>query len=152
MKKHAQVLLPLMLAAALCSTISGAQEIYKSVDAQGQVSYGSAPVTSATEVQEVELRPGPTPEEVREAKQAGARISASANQMESQRVAREMTRNAEQAKQDAKQEVEQQQQAVTEQAQQNETMKEYYGYRDYTFPTPKVPGAGARVVTPHVRR
>ena len=132
------------IALGLGSGITSAQPVYKSINAQGQTVYSSEPPPRATQIKQVELAPGPTPEEVKAAERAGARVEKSAQNMRAERMAREREsadKRAETASAAAEQK---QEQEAAAQVQKNDTLREYYGYRDYTFPTPAV-GAGKGV-------
>ena len=78
----------------LCTTTAAGQEVYKSTNSRGQVSYGDQPSVTAAKVEEVKLQTGPTPEEVRQAQRAGERIEQSADAMQAVRVAKEQARTA----------------------------------------------------------
>jgi len=142
----------LLLASAALLGLSGttlsAQPVYKSINAQGQTVYSSEPPARAVDVQEVELPQGPTQEQVKEARNAGERITQSANELQAERLTRE--RAADQKRQEAKVAAAEakQEQAAAEQLQKNETLREYYGYRDYTFPTPAEQGGKGVTVKP----
>jgi len=132
-------ILPLVLVTALGPIAAGAEEVYKSIDAQGQVTYGDAPGGNAATVEQVALPPGPTPDEVRQAREAGEKIAADADQMAAERVTKQRERTEQRKRAEAEAEVNEQVKAADQQLQRNETMREYYGYRDYRFPKPKFP-------------
>ena len=144
------LLLPALLF-GLVDTAASEQAIYKSINAQGQTVYSSDPPAKARDIVEVELAPGPTPEEVKEAKQAGERVTQSANEMQAQRLTREQAATNQRQEAKAASAEQKQEQAAAVQAQQNETLREYYGYRDYVFPTPAVQGGKGVTVTPRKR-
>jgi len=136
----------------LSSGAVSAQQVYKSINAQGEVEYSSEPPARASNIEQVELQPGPTQQQVKEARQAGERITQSANEMQSQRLAREQLQSNKRQKAEAVAAEAQQSEQAVEQVKKDETLKEYYGYRDYTFPTPVVPGGGkATTVAPSKR-
>jgi len=83
------------LAAALLLTAGGlpgsaaAQKVYRSVDPQGNVIYSDAPPSDAAQTQRIELPPGPTEEQVKQAQQLTREIQESADKMAGEREARE---------------------------------------------------------------
>ena len=138
----------LVLSAAILMLSGGTafgQAVYKSINAQGQTVYSSEPPPRARDIEQVELPPGPTQEEVKEAREAGERISQSANQMQRERVAKEQRATSERQQAEAEAAEQAREQQVIDQLKKDETLREYYGYRDYTFPTPSVKPAGAGV-------
>lgn len=147
-KSSTGVLLAVAMLLGTTGNVTFAQAVYKSINAQGETVYSSEPPPRATNIQEVELPPGPTQEEVKEAREAGERITQSANEMQAERLTRE--RVADNKRQEALAEAaeQKQKQAAAEQAQEYETLREYYGYRDYTFPTPAAQGGQAVTVKP----
>ena len=121
----------MVLSLALLCGASAAQTVYKSVDRYGNVEYSATPPEGATELEQVPIAPGPTPEQ-----QAAAR----ARQQESQRAATQIDRQRQQrAEQEAKSAagVEQAQQAVTaaEQALEQARRKKRTDYRDTSNPS-----------------
>lgn len=147
-----RVLLVSVAVLGLSSGSVSGQQVYKSINAQGEVEYSSEPPARATDIEPVELEPGPTQQQVKEARQAGERITQSANEMQSERLAREQRASNKRQKTEAAAADAQQTEQAAEQVQKDETLKEYYGYRDYAFPTPTVRGGGkAATVTPSKR-
>lgn len=142
----------LLLGAAALLGLSGAtlsaEPVYKSINAQGQTVYSSEPPARAMDIQEVELPSGPTQEQVKEAKRAGERITQSANELQAERLTRERAADEKRQQAEAAAAELKQEQAAAEQVQKNETLREYYGYRDYTFPTPAVQGGKGVTVKP----
>ena len=114
-------LLSLMLASV--STLSSAQPVYKSTAADGAVSYGEQPTTGANRVQQVEVDPGPSHEQVLDARRQGQRTQASADRMQVQREGKEqidgMQREARSARDDALKQVEEFKQLMQQQIDQN---------------------------------
>ena len=68
---------------------AAAQQVYRSVDPQGNIIYSDNPPADAAQIQNVELPPGPTEEQVEQAQQRGRAIQESADKMASEREARE---------------------------------------------------------------
>ena len=62
--------LPSLAAVALTTGLSaaaaGADTIYKTIDAQGNVTFSNTPPPPGVEAQQIELSPGPTPAEQRQ--------------------------------------------------------------------------------------
>jgi hypothetical protein len=90
-----------LLFAALASTPALADELYKSVDSAGNVTYSSTPPKGA-KVEKVDLLPPPTEAEVQTAEERLKRNEAQANEFEAQRrkkEAAEAERKAEEARQ-----------------------------------------------------
>ena len=113
------------------------EEVYKSIGPGGAVSYGDQPDATASKVEEVKLAPDPTPEQVKQAEAAGKRLDDEVKKLDEARRRRQREaadrREAAQKRTDAlakNAEIEQEKQ-------QQQTLEEYYGYRDYRFP--KVP-------------
>lgn len=72
--------------ASLCiAPCCGAAEIYRSVDAQGRVSYSATPPRDAAASETVNLPPAPSVEQVEAARQRAAAIGAAAEQQSAQR-------------------------------------------------------------------
>ena len=71
--------------------MSGAQgdPVYKSVDADGHVSYGDQVSDTAYQVEEVPIDPGPSIDQILEAKLVSARIAAEAERLEAERLEQE---------------------------------------------------------------
>jgi len=84
------------LAAWVGIAVVHADPVYKSVDADGHVSYGDKASGSAYQVEEVPIDPGPSIDRVLEAKLVGARIAEEAERLEAERL--ELERIADEAK------------------------------------------------------
>lgn len=84
--KHALRVLVLMMAS---TSAFGADPVFKSVDARGNVSYGDQAVPGASVVEQVTLVPPPSEAEVLEAQLIGARIQDQAEKLQAERLARE---------------------------------------------------------------
>lgn len=70
--------------ACLLLLLSGtvvAEQIYRSVDADGNVTFSSTPPANAAAIEEVSVRPGPSPEAQREARARIERQQATASEM-----------------------------------------------------------------------
>jgi len=65
----------------LLSGIAAAEQIYRSVDAEGNVTFSSTPPANAAAVEEVRVRPGPSPEAQRQARERIERQEATASEM-----------------------------------------------------------------------
>jgi hypothetical protein len=63
--------------------------VYKSIDADGHVSYGDQASSTAYQVEEVPIEPGPSIDQVLEAKLVGARIAEEADRLEAERLEQE---------------------------------------------------------------
>lgn len=63
--------------------------VYKSVDADGRVSYGDRVPGTAYQVEEVPIDPGPSIDQVLEAKLVGVRIAEEAERLEAERLEKE---------------------------------------------------------------
>jgi TolA-binding protein len=70
----------------VCVAAEG-EEVYKSVDAQGRVTYSAKPPPSAPDemVEEVKIRPGPTAEQVQQAEQQAKALQELTQQTQEQR-------------------------------------------------------------------
>jgi len=62
----------------LCAT-AAAETIYKSVDAQGNVTFSNMPPPAGVEAQQIELQPGPTPAEQQQSLEAEQNLEAQGN-------------------------------------------------------------------------
>jgi hypothetical protein len=69
----------IVLAAGLFGTVAGADTIYKTIDAQGNVSFSNTPPPPGVEAQQIELSPGPTPTEQRQSIQQEQNVEAQSN-------------------------------------------------------------------------
>jgi preprotein translocase subunit SecF len=78
--------------------VAAADEVYKSIDAQGRVTYSAKPPPSASDemVEEVKIRPGPTEEQVQQAEQQAKALQELTQQTQEQR--QEQRQAQEQAK------------------------------------------------------
>lgn len=114
-----------------------AEDVYKSIGPGGTVSYGDQPEASATQVEEVKLPPGPTREQVEQAEAVGERLEEEGRKADA--ALRRRQQEAADRREDAKERVDalEKNAKIKQEKQQQETLEEYYGYRDYRFP--KVP-------------
>jgi hypothetical protein len=78
----------------LTGTVTAGQ-IYRSVDAEGNVTFSSEPPENATSVEEVDIPPGPSAEEQHEARERMQRQEATAGEMGEARANRAQQRSAE---------------------------------------------------------
>jgi hypothetical protein len=76
------------LVLALLAGSAAAEQIYRSVDAQGNVTYSSTPPASAVAVDEVSVQPGPSEDAVREARERTRRQEEAASEMGAARADR----------------------------------------------------------------
>jgi len=72
----------------LLSGTVAAEQIYRSVDADGNVTFSGSPPANAAAVEEVSVRPGPSPEAQREARERIERQQATASEIGEARVDR----------------------------------------------------------------
>jgi Skp family chaperone for outer membrane proteins len=79
----------LLLPALTILSSAQAQEVYKSVDAKGNVIYSDTPPANAAATEEVELTPGPSKEEIAEAQNRGREFQASVDKMVEERKQKE---------------------------------------------------------------
>ena len=89
-----------LLFAALASTSAVADELYKSVDSAGNVTYSSTP-PAGSRVEKMEVAPPPSEAEVQAAEERLKKNEAQANELETQRLekeAAEAERKAEEAR------------------------------------------------------
>lgn len=73
---------PIVIASALFLALGQvhAEKVYKSVDAEGRVSFSDQPATDAVATEKVKIAPGPSAQDVQAAKQRHRAIEAMANQ------------------------------------------------------------------------
>jgi len=69
------------LLALFTASVAVAQPLYKSVDAQGKVTFSDSPVPNAVEVQEVQVQPGPSEAEQQEGTERVKRMESQANDL-----------------------------------------------------------------------
>lgn len=94
------------------SSVGFAYNIYKSVDAQGNVTYSSSPQSDASSVERVNLPPAPSSESVAAAKERESQIVAAGDTMTQDRKAR--TEEQDRSVDTARREVNGAQQALAE--------------------------------------
>ncbi len=70
-----------LLILVLLAGTAAAEQIYRSVDAQGNVTFSSTPPADAAAVEEVSVQPGPSSETQREARERMQRQEATASEM-----------------------------------------------------------------------
>ena len=110
------------------------EEVYKSIGPGGTVSYGDQPDATASKIEEVELAPGPTQDQVEQAEAAGKRLEENVQKLDDER------RQRQEAAANRRREARERADAlaknaeIKQEAQQQNTLEEYYGYRDYRFP------------------
>ena len=97
---------------ALClvgfSVVVSAETVYRSVDAEGNVTFSSQPLQDAKEVEQVEIAPGPSEESQKEAMQRQQRLidlaaGARKEREEKEEARRSKVEDAEQSVKDAEQ-------------------------------------------------
>ena len=79
------VILPAVIILLLSPGVGG-EQIYRSVDGQGRVTYSDEPLPGSVEVQPIELAPAPTETDVAIAKERARRTEALANEMQQKRL------------------------------------------------------------------
>lgn len=86
MKGHHRLTFAAISLLAICTTAE-AQPVYKSVDAQGQVTYSSTPPATAGEemVEQVQIAPGPTEQQKRDAAQQASELESATRRAELER-------------------------------------------------------------------
>lgn len=115
-----------------------AEPVYRSVDADGEVSYSSKPPASSVEVEEVVFEPGPTEEEISTARQRMQEQIDNAERMSDQRRADEAAR---------RESLEQRRYENPPYAQQQADDADYYGY-PYRYGYGHRPGYPHRPIEP----
>jgi len=103
-----------LLLAMLAGT-AAAEQIYRSVDAQGNVTFSSQPPTNSVTVDKVSVQPGPSEAAQREAQERMQRQEATANELGEANASRVQQRP-------------QATPAVPEPVEQEEPVNQYYGY------------------------
>jgi hypothetical protein len=73
----------LALTTALLLDSAAADTIYKTVDAQGNVTFSNTPPPAGTSAQQIDLPPGPTPSQLQESQQQEQNLENMADDMES---------------------------------------------------------------------
>jgi hypothetical protein len=104
------VLLLVMLAGT-----AAAEQIYKSVDAEGNVTFSNEPPANSVSVDQVDVQPGPSEAAQREAQERMQRQEATANELGESRASRDQQKP-------------QASPAVPEQVEPIEPVNQYYGY------------------------
>jgi hypothetical protein len=69
----------IVLVTSLCCVTADADTIYKTIDAQGNVSFSNTPPPAGVEAQQIELSPGPTPAEQQQSIQQVQNLEAQSN-------------------------------------------------------------------------
>ena len=77
---------------ALLASAGSAQPVYKSVNADGSISYGDKPTNRAEHIEEIEIFPGPSVDAVLDAMFTTEKIKQAGARMEAERLAREQAR------------------------------------------------------------
>ena len=88
---------PLLLA-LLAWQSAHAEEIYKSVDSEGQVTYSSTPPPASVHAEKLKVEPPPAPDEVRQARELAQRVDEQGRELEKKRVEQEAAQKAEEAR------------------------------------------------------
>ena len=99
---------------AMLAATAVAEQIYRSVDAEGNVTFSSDPPQNAVTVDQVSVQPGPSEAAQREARERMQRQVETANEMSEARATRDQQRAASPA--------------LPEPAEQVEPVDPYYGY------------------------
>ena len=138
-----------LFSALFLSVLTGApllaDQVFKSVDDEGNITYSATPLQDAAQVQAIELVPGPSEQQMQDAKARAERIQQNVDEMTERRKQREegLRERREQARKEARQET-----ARTEGPDDR-----YYGYRRgyplYPGPIlPRPPGLEPPVAVP----
>jgi hypothetical protein len=88
MKQHAKLVLLPVAALLLPIGTCGADTFYKSVDEEGRVTYSSQPPPDATEVESLQVEPGPSEEETEEAREQAKKLQQEVDAMYDELVER----------------------------------------------------------------
>jgi Domain of unknown function (DUF4124) len=99
------------LATSLLSLPALAETIYKSIDAEGNVTFSSTP-PAGVEAQQIELQPGPTPAQQQQSLKAEQNLEAQSNEIPEEQPAPEQEQDQEQEEPAVQQDTEYQQDAV----------------------------------------
>lgn len=86
--------LSLSVALLLLSTAVMGEEIYRTVDDEGNVTYTDQPPTGKQKAEKVELPPGPSPESIQESQERNREIDKAANEAERRRQSQEQARDS----------------------------------------------------------
>ena len=124
------------------------KSVYKSTLPGNDVVYTVAPVPDAVANERITLTPGPTKAQIDEARRAGESISRLADQLQTERLAREATARARREAAQTRAEHENQAALAARIKQQQFILREYYGYRDYRFPSIPPPQATLQNLPP----
>jgi Domain of unknown function (DUF4124) len=81
------------LAISVLSSPAMAETVYKSVDAEGNVTFSSTP-PAGVEAEQIELQPGPTPAEQQQSLEAEQRLEAQSDEIPEQQAAPEQEEEA----------------------------------------------------------
>jgi hypothetical protein len=103
--------IPVIVIALFASGVI-AQPLYKSVNAQGEVTFSDSPPPNAVEVQEVQVQPGPSEAQQQESAERVKRMQSQANDLGAANA--ERTRQRQQAQQGQQQAKENEVQPVTD--------------------------------------
>ena len=119
-----------------------ADKIYKSVDAEGNVTYSSEPPDDSVNVERIRVAPSPGEEQLRAAQERERRISESANTLADQREQREEARRKADREAAERRAAEAQRQPTYEERRRD---RYYYGYPGLWYPIPPLhPGQPGR--------
>ena len=126
---------PILMLAALLTlsglqTGVGAQQVYRSVDPQGNIIYSDKPPANAAQTQSIELLPGPGAEQVKQERQRTREIQESADKMAKDREAREKIA-AEERRQQQERERAAEQEARLARLEAMERNRDYWDYGSY---------------------
>ena len=127
---------PTLLSVTLLTLLTGlqqsgsAQQVFRSVDSQGNISYSDAPPADASQTQTIDLPPGPTEEQVEQAQQRTRELKESVDQLTSEREAREKVQ-AEKRREQQERERAQEQEARLARLEAMERNRDYWDYGVY---------------------
>ena len=134
--------LPIAILLLIGMSTAMADKIYKSVDADGNVTYSSQPPDDSVNVERIRVAPSPGEEELRAAQERERRISESANTLADQREQREEARRKADREAAERQAAEAQRQPTYEERRRD---RYYYGYPGLWYPIPPLhPGQPGR--------
>jgi cell pole-organizing protein PopZ len=103
--------IPVIVIALFASSVI-AQPLYKSVNAQGEVTFSDSPPPNAVELEEIQVQPGPSEAQLQESAERVKRIEAQANDLGAANA--ERTQQRQQAQQGQQQAKENEVQPVTD--------------------------------------
>lgn len=151
MKPRLHLTIPLLLALLATHLTANAQKVYRSVDPAGNVIYSDDPPADAAQIQTVDLPPGPTEEQVKQAQDLTNEIKDSADKMASARMEREKIA-AEKRRQQEERERAAEQDARIARLEAMQRNRDYWDYGVYTpYHRPYPPIIEHPIDRPHIQ-